>query len=43
MHVMAIICQGAGVLKYALPVTVNNCTHTHRVKVAFTLFYDVSV
>jgi len=28
-------------LKYALPVTVNNCTQTHRVMVAFTLFYDV--
>ncbi|CAM9392607.1 unnamed protein product, partial [Ectocarpus fasciculatus] len=42
-HVMSVISVVAAVLKYTLPVTVANCTATHKVLVAFILLYDASL
>lgn len=41
MHVMALLAQGAGVLKYMLPVSHLSCVVAYRVMVALLLCYDV--
>lgn len=43
MYVLAVICQGAAVAKYILPVSDTSCLVTHRMMASFALLYDVRV
>ncbi|CAM9118249.1 unnamed protein product [Ectocarpus sp. 6 AP-2014] len=42
-HVVSVMAVVAGLLKYTLPVTVANCTVTHKVLVSMLLLYDSSL
>lgn len=43
MHAAAALSQGAGVLKYALPVSDTSCLITHRIFLCMDLLFDVSL
>ncbi|CBN78995.1 expressed unknown protein [Ectocarpus siliculosus] len=42
-HVVSVMAVVAALFKYTLPVTVENCTATHKVLVSMLLLYDASL